>query len=207
MFTIIAFLTAFNLFSSQPLLAPIPSTEIVSHQTQIEPKEEVLAQQTLDLSQRDGNDSVNQVFKHNILLAAQKFPIILSPGEAFAFHPNILPLYQKQLVQTIGDEFNSREGYRSAGGIVGDGVCHLASLLNWVAQEAGLETQALVDHSFRPIPGIPQEYWTSIRYAQTGHNSQAQNLYIKNNFDFPVLFQFQKQENLLILQLIALRNQ
>jgi len=38
---------------------------------------------------------------------------------------------------------------------------------------------------------VPKEYGTSIRYMPDGSlNSQNQNLYIKNTFDFPVKFVF-----------------
>jgi len=94
------------------------------------------------------------------------------------------------VIKTTESKFIASEGYRSSGFIVGDGVCHLASLINWVATEAGLEVTAKVNHDFRPIPGIPRQYGTSIRYSQSGHNSQNQNLYIKNNFSFSVEFKF-----------------
>ncbi len=203
---LLSFLAIFNFARSQSLLSPIPSSQLVTQQTVTTRAEEILVIKEMDLSVRDKNFSVNQVFTDNILLAVKQFPMTLNSGEVFAFHSNILPQYQDQSVKTIGDEFNSQEGYRSAGGIVGDGVCHLASFLNWAGQEAGLKVQAPTSHEFRSIAGIPPEYWVSIRYAKTGHNSSRQNLYIKNNFDFPILFQFQQQGDLLILKVTALRN-
>ncbi len=190
-FTLLGF---FHLGFVQPkdLIAPIPQNQLVKNQPIVAEKTvEILASQTLDLSNRDKNPFINQVFKYNILLAVHNLGnFVLNPGEAFAFHNNILPEYQDKVVQTIASEFNAKEGYQSAGGIIGDGVCHLASFLNWVSSEANLETEARVNHDFRPIPGIPREYWTSIRYSQQGHNSQNQNLYIKNSLNFPVEFKF-----------------
>ncbi|MBI1982553.1 MAG: VanW family protein [Candidatus Levybacteria bacterium] len=79
--------------------------------------------------------------------------------------------------------------FRFSGLLYGDGVCHLASLINWVAKDAGLEVQAPVSHDFREIPEIPKEFGTSIYFypGQKATNAQ-QNLYITNNLKNPVAF-------------------
>jgi len=114
----------------------------------------------------------------------------LEPGQVFAYHENALPEFKENLAVTMNSRFYVEEGYKSLAGLGGNGVCHLASLVNWVASEAGLEVTAKVNHDFYPVPGVPKEFGTSIRYAEVGHNSQNQNLYIKNGFEEPVTFEF-----------------
>lgn len=196
-----------GLASSPALLIPIADELVVRQATVKEElkKEEVLTSVGMDLDNSYESEFVAQVFKDNILLALEYLgkSFILQPGEVFAFHENVLAEYRGRVVKTIGSEFNTIEGYRSSGFIVGDGVCHLASLMNWAALEAGLKTEARVDHSFRLIPGIPKEYQLSIRYSRFGNNSQNQNLYIVNNFDFPVEFKFEEKANWLNLKVIT----
>lgn len=168
--------------SERKLLSPIP-----------ENREVILAEHHLDLRTRNKNPYTNKVFADNILLALDFFPdsFTLAPGEVFAFHPNVLPEFANLPVKTGWTKYTAAEGYKTVGGLPGNGVCHLASLMNWVASEAGLEVIAKVNHNFFPVPGIPKEYGTSIRYMPNGRlNSQNQNLYIRNNFDFPVKFVF-----------------
>jgi len=63
--------------------------------------------------------------------------------------------------------------------------------MNWAAQDAGLEVVAKVNHNFFLVPGVPKEFGTSIKYLPNGGgNTQNQNLYIKNNFDYSVRFIF-----------------
>ena len=78
------------------------------------------------------------------------------------------------VVKTMESQFMTDQGYRVISGLGGNGVCHLASLINWAASEAGLAVEARADHSFARIEGVPREYWTSIRYSQSGGNSQNQ---------------------------------
>lgn len=183
--------------AAAPLLSPIPEHLLFSNQ-------EILAEQSLDLTIREPNQDANQGFTDNILLALhylkgdiespeidwdwarQPFEVsfTLQPGEIFAFHDNVLSEYSNP-VATMNSEFMTYEGYRSVWGLGGNGVCHLASLINWVASEAGLEVVAKASHSFAPIPGVSREYGTSIR-SQT----KNQNLYIINSLDYPVIFEF-----------------
>ncbi len=176
--------------------------------------ERVLSRHTMSLETRYGDKFVNDVFKDNILLTLAylsgkttgvseinwteirkpfQYEMVLKPGEVFAFHENILPEYRGKLVKTIHAHFGAQEGFRSDGYLYGDGVCHLASLLNWVAKDANLRVNSPTNHNFANIPEIPKEYGTSI-YSNLWDNpsDQLQNLYIENNFAKPVkiLFQF-----------------
>jgi len=124
----------------------------------------------------------------------------LQPGEVFAFHDKVLPSYIKAAegkpIKTMGSHFIGQEGYRSDGFLYGDGVCHLASLINWAASHAKLEVVSLVDHDFKPIFGIPKQYGTSIN-----SHSATQNLYIKNTLDAPVEFRFEVSEERVELEI------
>lgn len=108
----------------------------------------------------------------------------LEPDQVFAFHENVLPEFNNPAV-TMKSRFFMEEGYKALEGLGGNGVCHLASLINWVAKDGGLEVTAKVNHDFYPVPGIPREYGTAI-YSL----SPEQNLYIKNTLDRPVTFTF-----------------
>lgn len=169
-----------------------------------------LSEKTLDLTVREKSPNINQGFTDNILLAihylnGEKFnrkgvewnkirepltvTFVLQPGESFAFHRNTLPGFNDPKV-SIDSKFIVGEGYKSVAGLGGNGVCHLASLINWTAQEAGLEVISPVNHNFFPIAGIPQEFGTSIHSA-----SPSQNLYIRNNQPKPVTFAFKSDSS------------
>jgi len=206
-----------TIISNPMLVSPIGETLMVKNQTQ-----EALSSVSLDLETRYENDFVNEVFKDNILLALYylkgeqivknpdwekvrkpfELSFELKPGEMLAFHENILTEYKGKVVKTMDSRFMSDEGYRSSGFLVGDGVCHLASLMNWAASEASLNVISKVNHNFRLIPGIDEKYGTSIRFSQTGNNSQNQNLYIENNLDQPIIFKFKIDEKTLSLEII-----
>lgn len=213
--------------STRPLLSPVPEYLLFSHQ-------EVLAEHSLDLTIRDENPKANQGFVDNILLALHylkgdvggpkidwekarapfEASFTLQPGEVFAFHDNVLPEFANSVI-TMNSEFMTYEGYKSIWGLGGNGVCHLASLMNWVASEArfdsslasrrsgssarraGLEVIAPNGHNFAPIPGMPKKYGTSIR-----SQSPNQNLYIINNFDYPVTFVFNVDSREVNLEII-----
>lgn len=116
----------------------------------------------------------------------------LDPGKTFAFHDDILPEYQDSLVKTTQAHFNSQEGFKPGGSLFGDGVCHLASLIYWVALDAGLEAKAPTNHDFMAIPEISREHGVSIynNPAVLGSNAQ-QNLYITNSKDKTITFKFE----------------
>ncbi len=173
----------------------------------------ILASHEFSLENRYPIASVNQVFKDNILLAIAyatnvkinpqnvkwtkleqpaKYSLSLLPGQTFAFHSDVLPQYTGKVNKTTNSDFSISEGYKSDGYLPGDGVCHLASLMYWVASDARLKTLAPTRHNFAPIPQVPQQYGTAI--YDTGlkgnYTSEVQNLYITNNKNKTVTFDF-----------------
>lgn len=185
-----------------------------SSQAQNEP---VLASRTISLGERYPNPFVNEIFKENILLnlaymrgvvdPSKKvdwlkvtepftYSMLLKPGEVFAFHDDVTPEFEQENIKTSNAHFNSSEGFKSDGYLVGDGVCHLASLIYWAAKSAGIESLAPTRHDFANIPQVPREYGVSI-YATPGKNDgdDRQNLYIKNDREKTIAFVFTYQEN------------
>ena len=171
-----------------------------------------LAQKSMSLENRYADEWVNGVFKDNILLNLAyirgvvknansieweqikkpfKYEMKLKPGEVFAYHDDFLPEFQGKVTRTTNAHFNYADGFKSDGFLMGDGVCHLASLINWAAREAGLDVLSPVFHDFAVIPDIPREYGVSIysNPMSPGSNSR-QNLYIRNNLKNDVVFVF-----------------
>jgi len=177
---------------------------------------QVIAQKELNLKDRLPNEFGASVFADNILLALhylkgdvqelkidQNKPLnptnmdwekirepfqvsfTLEPGQVFAFHGNFLPEFEDKVTQTANSRFFIQEGYKSLAGLGGNGVCHLASLIDWTASEANLEVVAKVDHDFYPVPGVPREFGVSIQ-----SQDKSQNLYIENNLEESVVFEF-----------------
>ncbi len=175
-----------------------------------EPKQ--LAIHDMPLNDRYPVPSVNKVFKDNILLTLsyldgtvkskqdinweniQKpvtFQFRLQPNQTFAFHDGVLPEYKDNVQITTAAHFGYSDGFESDGYLTGDGVCHLASLINWTAQDAGLKSVAPTNHNFANIPDVPRQYGTSIYYNPGSDYSNAhQNLYVTNTLDKPVTFKF-----------------
>lgn len=175
-----------------------------------EKKDVVLSEKEFSLENRYAVKSVNEIMKKNILLnlaylngtVAKKADIdwnqVTSPfhfektlgvGETFAYHTNVRNEYTDQVAFTTNSNFNAADGYLSDGYLFGDGVCHLASLINWAALEAGLETVVPKDHrSVAHIPNIPDEYGVSI-YKNQGVGANN-NLYVTNTKDKPVTLHF-----------------
>lgn len=166
----------------------------------------VLATHSFSLEDRYNNTFVNDVFKDNILLTLAymdgsvndkasiswnkvespfTYEFTLNPGEEFAFHNGTLPEYSKNVVKTTGLMFNSQEGFKYDGDLVGDGVCHLASLIYWAAKDAGLSAYAPSNHNFAKINDVPKEYGVAILSP-----SPLGNLYITDNLEKPVNFVF-----------------
>ena len=170
-----------------------------------------LASKTFSLNDRYNNPFVNQVFKDNILLTLSymdgsvkskdqinfdevekpfHYEFTLNPGEGFAFHDKMLPQYAKKVVKTTNAHFNYQEGFKSDGYLIGDGVCHLASFIYWVAKDAGLEVYAPSNHNFAAIADVPKEDGVAIfARADTGEGAYS-NLYIVNNKEKPITFVF-----------------
>ena len=168
--------------------------------------ENTLASHEISLNNRYSVQSVSEIFKDNILLnlsylsgdiksakevnwdevkKSRTIQFKLNPGETFAYHGNVLPEYKGKMAVTTNAHFNGIEGFKSDGYLVGDGVCHLASLMYWVAKDAGLQIGNKVDHDFMAIPEISRENGVSIHSG-----SATQNLYITNNKDQAVTFRF-----------------
>lgn len=176
------------------------------------PDSVVLASREISMENRYSVKSVSEVFRDNILLNLAymdgkvtsgkdvkwdeiKKPFTMSfklnPGQVFAFHDDTLPEYKDKVIRTTNAHFNATEGFKTDGYLFGDGVCHLASLMYWVAKDAGLDSLAPTNHDFMPIPDISKEYGVSIYSNPYSRGSNAQqNLYITNNKDKPVVFKF-----------------
>src|SRR6266446_3082289 len=157
------------------------------------PPHHLLAQHEMSLDKRYSNAFVNDVFKDNILLTLNylrnevknpnqikwneiekpfSFQMKLMPDTTFAFHDSLLPQFENTFVTTTNAHFDSNEGFKSDGYLIGDGVCHLASLLNWTASDAGLINLAPTNHNFANIPEVPQKYGVAI-YDQPGETSSS----------------------------------
>jgi hypothetical protein len=181
----------------------------------------LLSSKTISLKDRNDVNFVNEVFKDNILLTLnymngdiknksdiswdsvnvpRTYFFNLQPGESFAFHDQILPEYNKNVVKTTNAHFNYQDGFKSDGYLAGDGVCHLASLMFWAAKDAGLEAYAPTDHDFAKINGVTKEFGVSIYNLPGSFTTGAkQNLYIQNNQDKTVTFVFRYDGNTLTI--------
>lgn len=188
----------------------------------------VLSNKSISLEERYSDKFVNGVFKDNILLTLgymdgdikekseivwsdiekpQNFGFALKPGESFAFHDQVLPEYDQNIVKTTNAHFNYKDGFKSDGYLMGDGVCHLASLIFWAAKDAGLNAFAPTNHDFAKINEVPKEYGVSIYNLPGNFNLSArQNLYIKNIYDKPVVFLFNYNGTDLTLNIIRLNS-
>lgn len=176
-----------------------------------------LARESLDLKTRSPFPSVNEGFGDNILLSlhylnGEKFSagnvnweeirkpfktsFVLNPEQTFAFHDLTLPQYQNPAV-TMNSKFSMKDGYKFVAGLPGSGVCHLATLMTWVAKEAGLEVTALANHDFAPVKGVERKYGTSIKSF-----SPTQNLYIKNTTGAPLVFEFMASEDSVVFSIL-----
>lgn len=178
----------------------------------------LLASHEMSLANRHPVPSVSDIFRDNILLTIHymsgrvtqpsqinwdevrkpyKYEFVLKSGEVFAYHDDVLPEYQEKVALTTKAHFNAQEGFLFSGLLYGDGVCHLASLMNWVGKDAGLKVDARVNHDFARIPEISREYGTSIITDPTAPtlNEQMQNLYITNTSDKDVKFVFEYGED------------
>jgi hypothetical protein len=156
--------------------------------------------------------SVSKIFKENILLNLAYLDgrvsspaqinweeinkpfhseFTLQPNEAFAYHNAILPEYQDRVVVTTKARFNKQDGFKTDGYLYGDGVCQLASLINWAARDAQLEVFQFTNHDFAAIPEVPKKYGVAIYLDPNNLAASARkNLYIVNNQTKPVTFRF-----------------
>ncbi len=202
---IIPFALALGAMQVQAFSSTLP----IVHQ---EAQRQLLAEHTMPLGDRYPVPSVNTVFRDNILLTVAymsgvvknssqinwdtihrptTYEFTLQPGEVFAFHDDVLPEFAGKKIVTTNAHFDAAEGFHYDGDLYGDGVCHFATLINWVARDAGLEVVAPTPHNFAKIPDIDPKYGTAIYDApgETAAN-EAQNLYVENTFNKPVRFVF-----------------
>ncbi len=195
-------------------LVPIATAAIMTLGQMITPSVPVqtLASHEISLQNRYPVQSVSDIFQDNILLNLAymrglvqtdnkvtwdevkkpfHFEFTLEPNKTFAYHDDVSSEYKDSLVKTTQAHFNSAEGFKTDGYLVGDGVCHLASLMYWVAKDAGLTAVAPTNHNFMAIPEIDKQYGVSIYSNPSSKGSSTkQNLYITNNTDKNVVFQF-----------------
>lgn len=187
-------------------------------------RETVLSSHSISLNNRYGNKFVSDVMKDNILLTIRymensslnardiswnevekpfTYRLNIAPGSIFAFHDDILPEYQAYPIITTHAHFIYDEGFKSDGYLAGDGVCHLASLMYWVAKDAGLDAVAPTNHDFARIPGISRQFGVAI-YSRPGESStnEKQNLYIRNNTGRLISFIFKFDGDNLSLSLV-----
>lgn len=180
----------------------------------------LLARHEISLSNRQKEAAVNEIFRKNILLTMSyirgievrdsggvewegitrpfTYRFLLRSEEVFAFHGEVWPRYKKAVVKSAKVNFGPGDGFLSDGHLSGDGVCHLASLINWVAKEAGLKTEAAVNHDFAPINGVPKEFGVSVFVDPINPSVSArQNLYVTNNLRSSVVFEFNYKDEVL----------
>jgi hypothetical protein len=177
-----------------------------------QPQPEVLSSESISLENRAVPGSfMAEVMRDNILLTVAymrgeirdkgkidweavrkpfEYSFELKPGEAYSFQRDSLPEYQDSIVKTIDVNFAGQDGFKHDGYLMGDGVCHLASLFYKAALKANIEAVAPANHNFMPIPEIEREYGVAI-YSMPG-NPEAnakQNLYIRNDTSGTIKFE------------------
>jgi|GEM_PF-3281540 len=132
-----------------------------------------------------------------------EFSFTLKPDELFAFHDEMLPEFkERKSVKTGWTQFSVEDGYKVLDGLPGNGVCHLATIFNWVSSEAGLFVKAPTSHDFYPVPEIPREFGTSIVYIPGAYTTQLQNLYVVNNFTYPVTYEIKADKNAVEIKVV-----
>ncbi len=194
------------LLSASILLMPVNGGEalVAGQAGQMVENPIILSSAVMDLSYRYPVESVSEGFKENILVALGYIGnFTLQPGEVFAFHQKgILSEFREDKIVSQDSDFTTNTGYKVVAGLGGNGVCHLASLMNMAAINAGLVATAPTNHNFTAIPGIDKQYGVSI---STRNSPERQNLYIRNNFEFPVRFGFTLNGDLLTLSIHVIR--
>ncbi len=211
-------LTALIILTNPATPQVLGASSVPTVQAQVVPSEKVLATHSMPLNDRYGNSFVNDVFKDNILLTLKymsgdvkkgdkidwteiekptHFEFNLKPNERFAFHDIILPEYKDNEVKTTNAHFNFDEGFKSDGYLIGDGVCHFASLIYWAAKDAGISAVRMANHDFAVIPDVPKEYGVAIYANPSGNAGAYQNLYITNSLKNTIKFVFDYKDNVL----------
>lgn len=184
----------------------------------------VVSSHEISLDDRYPVKEVSEVFKDNILLNLYymedkvksgkdinwddvkkpfHYEFRLEPNQTFAFHDDLLPEFSGKVTKTTNAHFNFSEGFKSDGYLFGDGVCHLASLIYWVAKDAHLDALAPTNHDFMNIPEISKEYGVSIFSNPYSKGSHAQqNLYVTNNKGKPISFKFDYSQDKLKVSVV-----
>jgi hypothetical protein len=209
-----------------PLVLVVGSNTLLNP-FEFKPQETVLASEKISLEKRvPGDPYGNQVFKDNILLTIGfmrgivskdapinweevrrpfEYQLVIAPGETYAFHDQVLDQYKNQGIKTSQAHFNYQDGFKSAYGLYGNGVCHLASLMYWVSLDAGVQALAPTNHDFAVIPEIDRKYGVAI-YSDFGSSNGGgrQNLYITNNKENPIGFKYNYDGEKLRVTLVEL---
>lgn len=191
--TTVVILTLSQVASPQLQGLPLSSHEIsLDHRYQVKAVSDVFKDNILlNLAYLRGIISTSQTVNWEEVEKPFHFEFRLDPDKTFAFHDDVLEKYKNQVVKTTGAHFNSQEGFKTDGYLFGDGVCHLASLIYWVAKDAGLDSYAPTNHDFMAIPEIERTYGVSIYSNPYSKGSNAQqNLYVTNNTGKVVAFDF-----------------
>jgi hypothetical protein len=208
-------------FAGSHLVDTVVSRSIAARAPVVETRQ--LASKQISLEKRYGNSYVNNVFKDNILLnlsylagkvtkktdidwnevkKPMNYKFVLLPNKTFAFHDDVLEKYKNSVVKTTNANFNFDDGFKSDGHLTGDGVCHFASLIYWASLSAGLDAYAPTSHDFAAIPEIARKFGVSI-YKMPGKSltSELQNLYVTNNKNKPIVFNFTYKDSKLKLSI------
>ncbi|MDP2874416.1 MAG: VanW family protein [bacterium] len=193
-----------NLLLSSPQIRQPVGSPWVAQKSQV-----VLAEQKLDLTILGRGQAATDILADNIRLNLHyfkgdakeakdlrepfTFSFTLEPGEIFAYHDQVLAEFKNAVIKTQPSHFSNADGYKTLT-LPGSGVCYLASLVNWAASDAGLKVVALANHDFETIPGVPRKYGTAIYFDGATEISRRQNLYVVNNLEKPVTFNFEVTE-------------
>lgn len=187
--------------------------------------QEVIASREISMENRYRVPSVNKIFKENILLNIAYLDgrvtsagninwdevnkpfhsqFTLKPNQTFAFHSAVLPEYKDKVVITTKARFNQQDGFKTDGYLYGDGVCQLASLINWAARDANLDVAQFTNHDFAVIPEVPKKYGVAIYLDPSNQSASARkNLYITNNQNKPITFNFDYQGDKLTISVTS----
>jgi len=181
----------------------------------------LIATHTYSLANRHKVERINDVFADNMLLtlaymrgiveigddipwdevrAPFSYGFVLKSGETFAFHDVVSEQFDDSVVKTTNSHFIASEKFLSSGWLYGDGVCHLASFIRVVADDADLAVVVPKKHYFANIPDVNKVDGVSIYYSPSNDTlSENRNLYITNTRTKPIAFIFEyKNDDLTI---------
>ena len=146
----------------------------------------------------NGTVKEGEPFSWDQVRAPFTYRLEIAAGETFAFHDRVEPAYLDKPIVTTKAHFNSTEGFKSDGYLVGDGVCHLASFIKVAANKAGLVVEAPTRHDFAAIADVDKADGVAIYYDPDAvGSSQKQNLYVTNNRPNPIVIEFKHRDSAL----------